>query len=376
MRRYNRRYAKRKRYNRRYRKKRYRKKRKISQALKAERKFQAIRRFTEIGRSTGYESKQNMASLFFLPECFERSQLHSILKIPISEDGASKYGNLTELGSYRLTNSQGTVTGMVREVVPYTNAELSDLTAFAAMRDGTPGVKESLVYDFTKMVASYKIRNIDIHPVDIKIWEYVSTKQRMPTVVNQFSRQVCADDVYNGILEKTGGSTTSTSTIIYGDDNVSHPDSVQVASYDPAISPNHSGQFNANWKIVKSKSIRLEPGDEINWRMKPRRYTYRPENFAQSYVTNEQLPATLKGVTGGLIMRVTGMLGRGSAAGEHAKIGFLKADIAIQSRCSFAFYPRCAPKSKGLRVQNTTIDDLTGVTLQSAVEHSLAAQPS
>ena len=129
-------------------------------------------------------------------------------------------------------------------------------------------------FDLCRYKQTWHFRNIDPHEVFLTVYELVA-RNYLP----KSGSNICEDiitDMASGIREYLGSGTAST-TKYTGDEIIDSTASTQMILNSAAIEPKQSRRFNQNWKIVKVKKFKLNPGDDVFWKMrlKNRVFNYR-----------------------------------------------------------------------------------------------------
>lgn len=236
------------------------------------------------------------------------------------------------------------------------------------IHDSTIDGNERYLCDM-KMGMSAIIKNSEIHACDVTVYEVVCKQSRTASSLASGPVNALMDDILEGLKENDVANNTGTyglvaATSVIGDD-MYQPSGGYVHSWDKSVHPSMSPVFRRNWKIQKSKSFRLGPGDEIRWTCKSKRYTFSP-TVVYNIDPDENL-SLIKGVTTVLLVKFHGLLGRSNIAGEQGTVGLLKAELLESFRVHATLMPKTSVV-KGIAYSSIIKDNLTGKTLQDVTE--------
>ncbi len=315
------------------------------------RQNQNVRKVKLVDRVFGIETSQNQTLLWADATFGSVADMERLMDTATKSSDQAQVQGAVKAGTYISPNG-----------TPYerpTGLEIHDATI-----DGN----ERYLCDM-KMGMSAIIKNSEIHACDVTVYEVVCNQSRTQSSLGPNPINALMDDLIQGFHENdvsnSAGSYGGTaSTTVIGDD-MYQASGGYVQSWDQSVHPRMSPVFRRNWKIVKSKSFRLQSGDEIRWKCKTRRYTFSPTVVYN--VDPEENMALIKGITTVLLVKANGLLGRSNVAGSEGVVGLLKAELLE----SFKVYATLMPKTsviKGIAYSSINKDNLTGVTLQDVTE--------
>lgn len=213
-------------------------------------------------------------------------------------------------------------------------------------------------WDFTNWSKTYHFRNIDEHEQYLTIYE-ITLKKNMVLNGNNMCEMVI-DAIDNGWADYIASGAASTSTDIQGQNLWTQTSNTVLDVNSTFLKPTDSHAFNSHFKIIRQKTFKLNPGDDVFWTMRVRNRIYNYKDHVDSDETT-YLYNGFKGYTKCLMARLSGVMGRSNAAGEADVIGLMQTDtsIAFKERCRIL--PMAA--SKRASYAYLTQDDLTGKTL-------------
>lgn len=301
-------------------------------ALQAAKTTNRVRTYYKEERDAAVEAPQNQKRFQTLSGLGEFSQLSAIINF---ENG----GVHTDLGA----NEAGNLT-------------------FAL---GTGEMYEQQKWDFSKYKKVYHFRNIDEHECFFTIYEIVAKTSR--SLVNSNMCEDVLDTIYNGFIEMTG-DPVDTSTSITGDSIHTLSGSTTLDTYSGGIKPTKSRRFRNQYKIVKAKKFKLNPGDDVFWKMSVPDRVFNPMKWLAHDATTE-LYDVKRNYSKCLLVELNGVIGRDQTAGQAGKIGFMQADVSYDSVTTAAIVPMHVDRAEF--AQTVAIDDLTGVTLVGPGEEDL-----
>lgn len=164
------------------------------------------------------------------------------------------------------------------------------------------------------------MRNLAEHPQFITCYE-LAPKVTKGLGGNSSLRTMACDDLFDG-WQKDMGVGQSTTTTKEGDFVVTQPNSIQVESFAHHLKMRYSRQFNQNWDVKRSKSFKLNPGDDVYWRMKIPKGIFDPNKLNAAGDPQE----------GGkysrlFLIKQTGAIGE--SAGTANTVASMQSDLAV-----------------------------------------------
>lgn len=221
------------------------------------------------------------------------------------------------------------------------------------------------IYKYKKIV---HLRNIDEHANFVTIYEVVA-KKNCATQAATNACQHIIDCLYNGWLEfLPSGATSATSKS--GDYVVYNTGSTYINTYTKYINPKQSKLFNEYYSIVKVKQLKLEPGDDVYYKMYTRNRVWNPTNIypdGGEAETSTERTEIIKNYSKCLLLKIHGAIGRSSTASGQDTIGLMQTELAVdQITCC-----RVAPLQVGKHevYHSLAHDDLTAITLQGPTDY-------
>lgn len=348
-------------------------KRKQSLVTKAVRKaakravetLQGFRSYTHSSRDQGYESEQNKCLFRPVYVLGDATQIHTMMDSAVDTADQAEIG-ITKLGDVR--NPESGVDGSI----------LSRPTAYTELVDETlldPVYRYRCRFD--ALESQHIIKNHDIHPCDITVYECVAKLDRAAQDLahNLATNAIITDDILQGMLQSyTNDDTVSTTTNIYGEDIQVSNGATYINCWDVHYHPNRSAQFKAFWDITVQKSFRVPPGGEIHWNMKSGGFVWNPYRMLVEQSTGPVSvdPLILKGTTKVLLVKLCGVLGRSNNAADSAavtKVGFLSAEMLLAHKVFARFLPYLVKEKVSIGANRVSKIDLTGLTLAGISEH-------
>ncbi len=304
-----------------------------------------------VDRCLGYETPQNRTAFICLASINCTPQIVDQLDQKIGTENTALF-DIAEAGE--ISNPMQDITGG-DAVLDHTDHTLATAT------DSTFSSGDSYTCFYKKSSAHILLRNTERHPCDIRLYEVVSKVDLNAATAEDAETGKQLLEYLLAATEESmmGGNIGSGNTLFANDQIVDAVDATATApyhilSYDNYLQPQKQKVFNKLYRVLKAKSFRLQPGDEISWAMKSRPFTYNPFQWQSNGLTVE----SKKGVSRWLIARVSGVLGRGDAAGEHHIVGQMKADIAVQVRKYAKFIPQLKKSHAVLKFNQVQVDDL------------------
>lgn len=304
-------------------------------------------------RNFGYEVTQNQCHLLAIHQCGAKSDFDGMLDKAVKAGDQNATG-LTTLGEYRDTRA---------------DALISRPASYSDMLDSSYDPSDRYRAYFKHLTSKMLIRNTDTHPVDVVVYECVAKETR--DIQGALSAQnTCVNEVFKGLHRDDIGNSTgtfalNTSTSVIGDDLYDNSTNGVLKSWTNKFSPTKSSVFNKYWKVSKSKKYRLGPGSEINWTMKSGGFHYNPVKLYAEDSANE----IIKGVTKVLLIKVCGVLGRSSAAGEESTVGYLSSEVVYQRDCYAKFYPYLQKLGGSVKSFQLSKDNLNAVVLSGITDY-------
>lgn len=328
-------------------------------------KEQRIRHVNIMTRVNGFETPQNECVLMPLVVCADVPMLEAFLIKGMQEGQTFGLNSVITAGTY-LTD-QGDL------ILPSTGEDLDNPFA------GDTDQRDGYCCSFTKIKISVLLKNSELHPVDVVLYEVLAKHNRTNNSLAPNTLHQITDDLHNGFLAKEAGINATSLSGQAGDNLYEQEDDTvdmndHVHSRNMQMSPYMSGTFMQNWKIVKSKKYRLQPGDEIRWKSPSVNYTYSTKKLKQRD-TAEDI-AIIKGVTRVLLAKISGVLGRSNAVDAHGFVGHLQAEMVYSHSCSADLLPYLTNYHGTLQVTNVVHDDLAtdNKVLEAQTEHVLIAE--
>lgn len=229
--------------------------------------------------------------------------------------------------------------------------------------------------DITNYKKTVHLRNVDLHPAEVTIYEIVSKKSRgIDDGLNQSPGTQMIWDIQRG-FKKDLVSGTATATQATGSTIVSGVTNTSLTTYSKMWGPGNSQEFRENWKILRKKLFRLSPGDDIYWDFRAKNRVFNPKRWYNIDTSAEDLPDDVAThdmhayYTKVLLVKIVGAIGRSDVTAEADVIGFLQTDIAYD----VVHYANLCPLLLGPGDKHAEVgyDDLTAKILEGPVEHEM-----
>lgn len=320
-------------------------------------KHQQVRVLKILQRTVGIESPINKAVIIPIIVCGALANLHDFMDMAVEDMEDKLLSGVVLAGTYR-----SPVDGSL--INRPTGAELM------ANADGSPSEKDGYKCRISNYRTNATFKNVDIHPVNVTIYEVLCKSDRTNNSAQTGVKQQIQSDLFNGLVNSQHAAGTSTVTKIFGDDLYESVDfaagfDTHVTSWDVDVSPKQSGVFNQYWKMVKQKSFRLMPGDEVKWRSPPINYNYSPKKLLNADTAEDT--ESIKNITRVLLIKFYGPIGRGELVGGESEIGHMTSELAITSSCTAKILPYWSTFHGAIRATTLDKDDettfsMTGVT--------------
>jgi hypothetical protein len=133
------------------------------------------------------------------------------------------------------------------------------------------------------------------------------------------------------------------------------------------LSPFKSSEFCRNWKIVKRSTWKLDPGDDVYYKMRTKGYTWNPDVIGDEAQSNK-IREVIGGVTKVLIAKFHGALGKNVS--DNDEIGYLETDLPYELISTARIWKlQETDRSYALALN---LDDLTANELDGPTEHEEA----
>lgn len=234
------------------------------------------------------------------------------------------------------------------------------------------GVEENYKVDISGYKVVSHFRNIDTHPVFLTIHEIMATNTCAYSADLANAREMIMTQLNEG-WKMHKADPVSTTTSLYGDDTISatgsFADNYKLDVYSQFLHPKSSPLFRKNWKIVKTKKYKLNPGDDVFWTLRIRNRVWDPQRDQDAYAGGVGTSDVIKNYSKALLVKVSGVMGRSDAANEADVIGLLQSDVSIDTLTTAKLAPLVSAKKEKYEV--TDIDDLSTKTMVAATIHTM-----
>lgn len=229
-------------------------------------------------------------------------------------------------------------------------------------------VRKNQKWIFKNFRAAHEFTNVGEHALFLGVYEYVATRggvyiNSLGSTANQLMY-----DVEQGIDAHiaTGASSASSKTgqFLLGTrlNNVLETHSGYLKPYNRHIAK--------QWKLLKKRTIKLDPGDTARYLIRFKNYTY---DISKVRGNADSADAGAKdiipGITKGLIIEVRGPIGRSSVVGENDVVGYIKADLAVTRNITGQIVPLV--NRENYTHMELGHDDLSTKTMVHPTEHSM-----
>lgn len=235
------------------------------------------------------------------------------------------------------------------------------------------GAYESTLENYKADIVNYKtvshFRNLDEHPHMLTVYECVAKRTFASDTGNANGMLQLTDDVFHGWELHDTSAATSTATAKFGIDGMTHTDHTdEIETYSQFRQPESSKLFRANWRIVKKKKFKLNPGDDVYWTMRVKNRVWNPQRVYVDYVDGTDTLDFFKGYTKVLFVKLSGLIGRSSVANEPSVVGLMETDCSYDCLAKCKIQPLISAVSE--KYNKTNIDDVSAKTLVGPTTHA------
>jgi hypothetical protein len=208
------------------------------------------------------------------------------------------------------------------------------------------------------------LRNISNHPIFIEVRTVCARRDRIYGGVYGSVADFVVSDVVNGWKEKMGAGAVGPP--VTGEVGLSYvAGGSALATQYHHLALGHSDEFKRNWKTVSYKKFKLNPGDDVYWKMRFRNRVY---NRDQEVGAADALQRDIiKGFTKATIVSFVGVLGESTATAGN--VATMQSDLAVEcwSRATVTLLNQKGIKSSHVEAHHDTL--LTDYTGPSRFEH-------
>lgn len=309
---------------------------------------QGVRQVRKANRADGFDGEQNQCTLQALYNAWHYADFEKLLtgneEGTLDANHPTTQVNIDHMGQY-----VDPISGVLRDIP--TEVQLTD-----NVLDGN----EDYSCKFSRMMNSHLIRNTDVHPMDITVYEIVPKISRPLSSGEVDPVNECMTDIFKSLTLDDAGTDSGTygeaAVKLLGSNNHAYG-SVgpldKIDSFDMGLKPGGS-IFRKYWKIKKQQTFRLQSGDEIRWKRTLKNFTFTPKNLLKEGCRSDMI----KGVTSCIMVKYHGVLGRGIAANQHNQIGYLKTEFVHAFESTATFIPSMARATRVLKALRVAKDDL------------------
>lgn len=331
------RYYKRRRYNRRRRRRNGRKSLGFKILKKSSQLVHGQRRFWEETRNEALECPENKVLWTCMEGVGGRAQIEAII---------NKVGDVH------------TGLGEVANLNPYSTHPLNHRV------------------DITKWKRVYNFVNVDKIPAFITIYTIGAKRDAAGEAVGNGAMQDDVIESLEGGWKRYQPTGSSSATEVIGDSMIGTASSGALEVESKFLHPKQSPNFNSMFKILRRKSYKLEPGDNITWKVFAKNRVYNPEHWHNPHDAENGASASSyetidwkKNYTKVVLVKTHGVIGRSNATGEADLIAQLQCDVAYSliESCFIAPLVSYQPDHYGSVVK----DDVTGKTFEHPTEHTM-----
>ncbi len=164
------------------------------------------------------------------------------------------------------------------------------------------------------------VRNISTHPIFVSCYT-IAPKGTRGLASEGSMRELCIQELFDGWQADMAAGNTSTTTK-EGDYAVVQNGSVQIDSYAMHLKMRYSRQFNQNWKIIQSKSLKLNPGDDIYWNIKVPKGIFNPNKL-----NSAGDPQEMNSRSRMFLLKQCGVIGE--SAGTDGNVAAMQSELAV-----------------------------------------------
>jgi hypothetical protein len=166
-------------------------------------------------------------------------------------------------------------------------------------------------YILKRQVLVIHFRNVTNHPQFLHIYT-IAPKKQISLGSESNACGLMMQDLSDGWKQDMGDGSTTTTTKS-GDNIVSGVTSTSVSTYSHHWKLAYSRRFMDRWKVVKSKSYKLDPGDDVFWTVKVPGGIYNPNAMIPSTGDPVEIPKTSRIV----VTKLTGVLAESAATANN-----------------------------------------------------------
>lgn len=224
--------------------------------------------------------------------------------------------------------------------------------------------------DISRYQSTVHFRNVEEHPVFLTVMEIQAKKSlaldglHMDVHVKRL--------IHNDFINYTADETTvATATNVEGVD-IETEGSFTIDTYSQFLKPfgGASGQMRKFYKLLRTKTFKLNPGDDVFWTMRMRNRVWNPaRQTPDQYQEDSEEFDVIGGYSKVLVVGVKGCIGRSNAADAAEVIGLMQADVTVDKVTRARLAPLQFAKHEAFK--RVTKSDLTGVTLVGPTDDGL-----
>ena len=213
-----------------------------------------------------------------------------------------------------------------------------------------------------KQHVTYKLRNLSNHPAFLTLYDFISK------VDNEDPNQ--ADTLIIEDLVRGWNNKMQTNQVAFNDEITSGVvvswDETKSATSTPEgycdvkssqLYPAQSYNFYKNYKLLRKREFKLNPGDDLKWSLSGPYMDAEPSTKADGSST----PALFKNKTKFTMYRVHGAMGKDKT--NDNLIGFMQTDISIETLFRAKTY-RIQAVERSICMAAPSIDDASAATLE------------
>ncbi len=292
--------------------------------------------------------------------------LKNFLSISARTNGRKKYHreSVAELvetpqgqTTYTLVKSQGKASDF-DDIITDTGGSLG--TAF-----GTNSV------NFKNYISNLRtkchIRNLSTHPIFFTVYEICSKHDIDSAVVPVDPNVQLLLELLEG-WENDMGTGASSATTKSGD-AIAFQSGNKITSFAHHFKIRDSRQFGQNYKILKARSFKANPGDDIFWTLKVKSHVHNLDDYVNAATSTTVMAKRY--LSKYLLVKATGTIGESALVGNDEV-------MTMKSDYSFAFSTDAViinmNTAQDQLAAYVTHDDLTLTDYQAPTEHAETAQ--
>lgn len=253
----------------------------------------------------------------------------STLQVAKAVTGYRRFHN-EELSTYIEANEATTQYECRTEMVFMDRAYMETIIDSTNTQDGAPlgEVARSDLNEFhiANIYQQNHFKNLSLVPGFLTVYEFVAKKRMFYDATYTTTAKYLMSDVVAGIRDDSGAAIVSGTTAKYGDFIVPYTNGdTGVASYAHKLGLGQSRRWADKWKLVKSKTFKLNPGADVFWSIKSKGFKYSLQKLTNGI--GGDVADVIPGVTKCLLVKWTGSIGTSDTVAGN--VGHMHVRLAV-----------------------------------------------